>query len=71
MKIVSVQPPGSACAAPQLLDRDGLVAQRYGLRPGSVVLLRPDQHVCARWHAPTAAAVRTALRRALALGQTT
>ena len=67
VKVVIVQPPGSACAAPQWLDRDGLVAQRYGLRPGSVVLLRPDQHVCARWHAPTVPAMRAALRRALAL----
>ncbi len=66
VKIVSVVPEGGACAPHQLLDRDGLVAQRYGLRPGSVVLLRPDQHVCARWHAPAPAAVRTALRRALA-----
>ena len=67
VKVVDVQPPGSACAAPQWLDRDGLVAHRYGLRPGSVVLLRPDQHVCARWHAPTVPAMRAALRRALAL----
>ncbi len=66
VKIVSVVPAGGTCAPHQLLDRDGLVAQRYGLQPGSVVLLRPDQHVCARWHAPAPAAVRTALRRALA-----
>jgi 3-(3-hydroxy-phenyl)propionate hydroxylase len=67
LAVVSVLPRGSACTAPQLLDCEGLVAQRYGLRPGSVVLLRPDQHVCARWHAPTQAAVRAALRRALSL----
>ena len=67
VKIVSVQAPGGACTAQQLLDRDGLVGQRYGLQPGSVVLLRPDQHVCARWHTATAPLVRQALRRALAM----
>ena len=67
VKVVSVAPAGSTLEPQQLLDREGLVAQRYGLQPGSMVLLRPDQHVCARWHAPTVAAVRIALRRALAL----
>jgi 3-(3-hydroxy-phenyl)propionate hydroxylase len=45
----------------------GTAATRYDARPGTVVLLRPDQHVCARWRAPTAADVAAALRRALAL----
>ncbi|MEO8059875.1 MAG: FAD-dependent oxidoreductase [Burkholderiales bacterium] len=50
-----------------LFDRDGLVAKRYDLQPGTVYLLRPDQHVCARWRAASALKVRAALRRALAL----
>ena len=50
-----------------LVDIQGLVAQRYDLQPGSAVLLRPDQHVCARWRSPTAAAIDTAMRHALAL----
>jgi 3-(3-hydroxy-phenyl)propionate hydroxylase len=49
------------------LPSTGTAATRYDARPGTVVLLRPDQHVCARWRAPTAADVATALRRALAL----
>ena len=49
------------------LSVTGTAAQRYDARPGTVVLLRPDQHVCARWRAPTAADVAAALRRALAL----
>ncbi len=49
------------------LSATGTAAQRYDARPGTVVLLRPDQHVCARWRAPTAADVAAALRRALAL----
>ena len=44
----------------------GVVAQRYDLKPGSAYLLRPDQHVCARWRVPTAARVRAALDRACA-----
>ncbi len=50
-----------------LVDVQGLLAQRYDLQPGNAVLLRPDQHVCARWRAPDADALRQALRRALAL----
>jgi 3-(3-hydroxy-phenyl)propionate hydroxylase len=48
------------------LPARGLAAQRYDATPGTVVLLRPDQHVCARWRAPTAADVCAALQRALA-----
>ena len=44
-----------------------LAYERYDARPGTVVLLRPDQHVCARWRAPAAGDVAAALRRALAL----
>ena len=45
----------------------GLLAQRYDARPGTVYLLRPDQHVCARWRQPDANQVAAALQRALAL----
>jgi 3-(3-hydroxy-phenyl)propionate hydroxylase len=44
----------------------GTLAQRYDLQPGTAYLLRPDQHVCARWRAPTEAKVRAALKRATA-----
>jgi 3-(3-hydroxy-phenyl)propionate hydroxylase len=43
----------------------GLAAERYDAKPGTVVLLRPDQHVCARWRAASAADVAAALKRAL------
>jgi 3-(3-hydroxy-phenyl)propionate hydroxylase len=46
-------------------DSQGLLAQRYDGQPGTVVLIRPDQHVAARWRAFDAAKVRTALRRCL------
>ncbi|RZL60778.1 MAG: FAD-dependent oxidoreductase [Variovorax sp.] len=47
-----------------------LAAQRYDARPGTVYLLRPDQHVCARWRQPTAAALCAAVDRALARSAT-
>jgi 3-(3-hydroxy-phenyl)propionate hydroxylase len=53
--------------ARSVVDAEGLVAQRYDARPGTVYLLRPDQHVCARWREPSTESVRAALRRALAL----
>lgn len=46
----------------------GLAASRYDARPGTVYLLRPDQHVCARWRSPTPQALRAAFARALAKG---
>ena len=42
-----------------------LAWRRYDARPGTVYLLRPDQHVCARWRAATAADVLAAQARAL------
>jgi 3-(3-hydroxy-phenyl)propionate hydroxylase len=47
------------------LPAAGLAAERYDARPGTLYLLRPDQHVCARWRAPTAADIAAALKKAL------
>jgi 3-(3-hydroxy-phenyl)propionate hydroxylase len=52
---------------PVVLPCEGPVAERYDARPGTVYLLRPDQHVCARWRQAEAAQIDAALRRALAL----
>ena len=45
----------------------GLAAQRYDAQPGTVYLLRPDQHVCARWRTAGPADVAAALRTALCI----
>ncbi|WP_431265642.1 FAD-dependent oxidoreductase [Roseateles chitinivorans] len=51
------------------LDARGLVRKRYDATPGAVVLLRPDQHVCARWRTmPTGDAIQAAMRHALGHG---
>jgi 3-(3-hydroxy-phenyl)propionate hydroxylase len=52
------------------LPTEGLAAQRYDAQPGTTYLLRPDQHVCARWRAPQVAEVRAALKRALGWPET-
>ncbi|MDM0115381.1 FAD-dependent oxidoreductase [Variovorax sp. J22R133] len=47
-------------------DAHALAAARYDAQPGTVYLLRPDQHVCARWRRADVDAVRTAMDRACA-----
>ena len=46
-------------------DVDGLTARRYGGIPGSAYLIRPDQHVAARFAKPTAGKIGAAMERAL------
>ncbi|MDB5856117.1 MAG: FAD-dependent oxidoreductase [Herminiimonas sp.] len=47
-------------------DTEGLLAQRYDAAPGTFYLVRPDQHVCARWRSFDLAQVRAALACAMA-----
>ena len=49
-----------------LADADGRVRQRYGVpASGGAYLLRPDQHVCARWLTLDATRLQAALATAL------
>jgi len=71
LEVLVVTPAGDAQTthpgARTIVDAQGLIARRYDGQPGTVYLLRPDQHVCARWRATSAVAFRSAIRHALAL----
>lgn len=58
--------PGVAvrCLGQDLIDAQGVLARRLDGQPGTAYLVRPDQHVCARWRQPSLEAVRAALRLA-------
>ena len=49
-----------------LADAEGRVRARYGVQAnGAAYLLRPDQHVCARWVTLDATRLQAALQHAL------
>ena len=50
-----------------LADANGHLRERYGLNAGGAYLLRPDQHVCARWTSLGAPRLRAALTNAAGL----
>jgi 3-(3-hydroxy-phenyl)propionate hydroxylase len=45
-------------------DTEGLLAQRYDAREGTCYLIRPDQHIAARWRRVNREAINQALARA-------
>jgi 3-(3-hydroxy-phenyl)propionate hydroxylase len=72
LRLLMVVPPGVAVTAtPQVTiveDVEGIVTHRFDARPATFYLLRPDQHVCARWRSLDAALVSKALNRATCNG---
>ena len=47
-----------------LEDAEGLLADRFDAHDGTTYLIRPDQHVCARWRSFDPASIRAAVARA-------
>ncbi|HEY8566393.1 MAG TPA: FAD-dependent oxidoreductase [Beijerinckiaceae bacterium] len=46
-----------------LIDTDGYLAARMDAAPGAAILVRPDQHLAARWRHPQPEAIAAAQRR--------
>ncbi len=48
-----------------VLDINGRLAERYDAAPGTTYLIRPDQHVAARWRSFDAGKITAAIERAI------
>jgi 3-(3-hydroxy-phenyl)propionate hydroxylase len=62
------QPPEGIrliCIGEDLTDATGALARRFDATPGATYLLRPDQHLCARWRGFDRAKIEAARARAL------
>jgi 3-(3-hydroxy-phenyl)propionate hydroxylase len=62
--VISAKPGTPVGDIPVLEDPRGIAVQRYAAKAGTVYLLRPDQHVAARWRRLDAAKVGAAVARA-------
>jgi 3-(3-hydroxy-phenyl)propionate hydroxylase len=49
---------------PVLTDIDGVLTRRYDAQVGTCYLIRPDQHVAARWRSLDVSSIQTALAKA-------
>lgn len=61
-----VWPAGTSTTQAQggIIDSQDMLRQRYDAQPGSCYLIRPDQHLCARWRHLDGQAVQAALHKA-------
>jgi 3-(3-hydroxy-phenyl)propionate hydroxylase len=62
--VIARTPGGAVAGCAPLHDVEGLFARRYDARDGTVYLVRPDQHVAARWRVVDTDRLRAALARA-------
>src|SRR5262249_2794549 len=65
----SAQLSGIPAGVADFTDVEGPFQQRYDATPGSLSLVRPHQHLTARWRDPNLDAVRTSLARAACLAE--
>ncbi len=65
----SALPAGLPASTVVVRDVEGLVARRHDAAPGTFYLMRPDQHVCARWRSLDGERVEAALKRALCMAE--
>src|SRR5690606_17302472 len=52
-----------------VVDQDAILASRYDVREGACYLIRPDQHIAARWRTLDVYAIKAALYRATSTQQ--
>lgn len=57
-------PPSTPLRLSVCIDHDGVLKKRYDAQGGACYLIRPDQHIAARWRTVDLAAIRDALARA-------
>lgn len=70
LRVIAVGAPAPVLGADDsLADANGHLRERYGLKVGGAYLLRPDQHVCARWLRLDAPRLRGSLINAAGLNK--
>jgi 3-(3-hydroxy-phenyl)propionate hydroxylase len=62
--VISRKPGTTIGGIPSIKDSRGIAAQRYDAKHGTVYLLRPDQHVAARWRTLDAQKIKAAVAKA-------
>ncbi|MBP9148392.1 MAG: FAD-dependent monooxygenase, partial [Rhodoferax sp.] len=62
--LIAAKPGPAPQGVSVLVDRAGRFAERFDARSGTTYLIRPDQHVAARWRGFDAGRVQAALARA-------